>query len=201
MSLTQPKVPISGSSQRYTFSGSWANKIRLKSPNHFPAAFQCLLVHRLPFGPSPFESCRYLKSAPPQYLAQSPYRSVCLIEQNVERERSSAGAEQYRPLAFMQRTRNAARTLPHHAVYQTVEQHLQLTRHIAPITGRTYNQNITFLYQPQGLLGIIIRQNTSQTFAACHATCAWPYRQIRYVEQRNLHAAAFSFAFHGSKHP
>lgn len=151
--------------------------------------------------PALLDGRHYLEPAPPQDFAQGSYRSVRLVKENIERERGGAGADQYRSLAFMQRTRKAARTLPHHAIYHTVEQHLQLPRHIAPITGRTYDQDIASLYQPQGLLGIIIRQDASQTLAASHTARTRLYRQIRYVEQRSLHIALFGLFSHRFKHP
>ena len=129
------------------------------------------------------ECYRNMESAPTQHFPQGPFNSSRLSEQHTPWPSRIARGQQYGPFALMQRTRHTVVRLSHHRIYNAVEQHLQFTRHIAPVARCTNNECIGMQYCLSDTMCIILRQYTLPRRTASHTPCARFNMQIAYKER------------------
>ena len=146
-----------------------------------PATGQVFRVYRLFFDTSPLYNSLYSETAPFQDFAEGTNRSARLSEPDVEGKRRGAGRDKQGAFPSKQRDGNAARRFSHHSVNQAVEEYLQRTRHVAPITGRADNERIAFLELLPDEERIVCRKHAFPARAARHAPRTGLDVQVRHV--------------------
>lgn len=146
--------------------------------NSLSAFFNVFFVYRILFCSTALYGGGYVETAPLQYLFQRPDGACGLPEKPVERIWSRACSYQYGFLALEQRMRQTSAAFAHHAVYYSVEQYLECSRHVTPITWRPDHEHIAFAYGFQRCLRVVFRQNASVSGTAGHAALAGRYSHV-----------------------
>lgn len=142
------------------------------------AFVEVFFVYRILFRSTALYGGGYVETAPLQYLFQRPDGACGLPEKSVERIWGRACSYQYGFLALEQRMRQTSATFAHHAVYYSVEQDLECSRHVTPITWCPHHEHIAFAYGFQRYLRVVFRKDASVSFTAGHATLAGRYSHV-----------------------